>query len=94
MGDGPPERVKEMHEAVHLVDPIVEVRVICRVRVVIGGLPRMARQTVGSMSGTWNVYEGEVEEEYGYNPAIDTGGRGEIRVRQHTFNIPRIYFDY
>ena len=81
MGDGPPEQVKEMHKAVHLVDPIIEVRAICGVRVVIGGLPRMARETVGSVSSTWNMYEGEVEKEYGYNPAIDTCRWGEVRVR-------------
>ena len=53
-----------MHEAVHLVDPIIEVRVIRGARVVIGGLARMARETVGTVSSTWNVYEGEVEKEY------------------------------
>ena len=81
MGDGSPEQVKEMHKAVHLVDPIIKVQVFRGVRVVIGGLLMMARQTVGSMSSAWNVYEGEVEKEYGYDPVIDTGGRGEVRVR-------------
>ena len=70
-----------MHKSVHLVDPIIEVWVIHGVQVIISGLPRMARETIGSMSSTWNVYEGEVEKEYGYDPVIDTGGWGVVWVQ-------------
>ena len=70
-----------MHKSIHLVNPIIEVWVIRGVWVIIGGLLRTARETVGSVLSTWNVYEGEVEKEYGYDPAIDTCGRGEVRVR-------------
>ena len=69
-----------MHKSVHLVDPIIEVWVIHRVWVIISGLPRMARETVGSMSSAWNMYKGEVEKEYGYDPVIDTGRWGEVGV--------------
>ena len=41
----------------------------------------MARETVGSMSSAWNVDKGEMEKEYGYDPAIDTGGQREVRIR-------------
>ena len=81
MRDGPPEWVKKVHKSIHLVNPIIKVWVIHRVWVVISGLLRMARETVGSVSSTWNVYKGKVEKEYGHNPAVDTGGQGEVRVR-------------
>ena len=70
-----------MHEAVYLVNPIIEVWVICRIWVIIGRLPRMSRETIRSMLSTWNLNEGEVEEEYEYDPAIDTGRWGKVRIQ-------------
>ena len=69
-----------MYKSIHLVDPIIKVWVIHGVQVVIGRLPRMVRETVRSVSSAWNVYEGEVEKEYGYDPVIDTGGWREVGV--------------
>ena len=80
MGDALPERVKEVHKAIYLIDPIIKVQVICGVWVIIGRLLRMVRETVGSGSSTWNMNEGEVEKEYGYDPAIDTGGQHKVKV--------------
>ena len=39
------------------------------------------------------MHEFEMEGEYSDNPAIDTGGRGYIRVRKHAFDVRGIDFD-
>ena len=74
------EWVKEMHKAVYLVDLIIKVWVLHRIWVIIGSLLRTVRETIGSVLSTWNMNKGEVEEEYGYDPAIDTGGWRKVRV--------------
>ena len=64
MQDGLLEQVKKVHKSVYLVDPIIEVWVIHRVWVIISRLLKMARETVRSVSSTWDVNEGEVEKDY------------------------------
>ena len=55
------KQVQKMHEAIYLVNPIIKVWVIHGIQVIIGMLPRTARETVRSMLSTWNVNKGEVE---------------------------------
>ena len=80
-----------MHEAVEIVDPIVEF--VVGVFGIVVRLSRTTRKAVGSVVSAGYVDELELEGEDGYDPAIDASGRRDVRIRQHTFDVPRIDFD-
>ena len=79
-----------VHEAVEVVDPIVEVVVWLEL---ISWLRGSSRKTIWAMRRAGDMDEREVKGEDRHDPAIDARARFEIGVRQHSFDIPRIYFD-
>jgi hypothetical protein len=46
------------------------------------------------MVGTRYVNEVKVEDEDDDYPLIDTSAGGDVRIRQHPFDIPRVDFYY
>ena len=64
-------RVKKMHEAIYLIDPVIELWIILRVVFIISRLPRMSQEAVGSMPHTWNMDKSKVKEKDRDDPAID-----------------------
>ena len=50
-----------MHEPVDLVNPIVELRVLCGFSIFTGRLLWPAGEAIGAMSSTGNVNKGKVE---------------------------------
>jgi hypothetical protein len=46
------------------------------------------------MVGTRNMNEVKVEGEDGDYPPVDTSAGGDVRIRQHPFDIPHIDFYY
>ena len=70
-----------MHEAVYMVHSIIKGWLIHGIHVIISRLPSPSSgEAIGSVLSTWNVNKGEVEEEYGEEPAIDTVGWCEVQV--------------
>ena len=55
-------RVKKMHEAIYLIDPVIKLQIILRVIVVISRLLRVSQEAVRSMPHTWNMDESKVKE--------------------------------
>ena len=55
------ERVEKMHEPIDLVNPIVELRVLCGFSIFIGRLLWPVGEAIGAMLSTGNVNEGKVE---------------------------------
>ena len=51
-----------MHEPVDLVNPIVELRVLCRFSIFIGRLLRSVGEAIGAMLSTGDMNKGEVEQ--------------------------------
>ena len=73
-------RVKKMHEAIYLIDPVIELWIILRVIVVISWLPRASREAVGSVLCTWNMDESKVKEKDRDDPTVDACRWCDIRV--------------
>ena len=69
-----------MHEPIDLINPIIELRVLCRLSIFIGRLLWSSGEAVGAMSSTGNVNEGKVEQQDGNNPTIHAGGWGEVGI--------------
>jgi hypothetical protein len=46
------------------------------------------------MVGTRYMNEVKVKGEDGDYPPVDTSARGDVRIRQHPFDIPRVDFYY
>jgi hypothetical protein len=46
------------------------------------------------MVDTRDVNEVKVESEDGNCPPVDTSAGGDVRIRQHPFDIPRVDFYY
>jgi hypothetical protein len=46
------------------------------------------------MVGARYVNKVEVEGEDGDYPPVDTSARGDVRIRQHPFDIPHVNFYY
>ena len=55
------ERVEKIHEPVDLVNPIVELRVLCGFSLFISRLLWLVGEAVGAMSSAGDMNEGEVE---------------------------------
>ena len=51
-----------MHEPLHLVNPIIELQVLCRFSIFIGRLSRLSGEAVRAMLSTGDMDEGEVEQ--------------------------------
>ena len=85
------ERVEKVHKPVDLVNPIVELWVFRGVSIFISRLLWSSGKAVGAMSSTGDMNEREVEQKDRHDPTIHAGGRGEVGIRQHTFNVSRIH---
>ena len=55
------EWVEDVHEPVNLVNPIIELRVLCRLSIFIGRLLWSSGEAIGAVSSTGNVNEGKME---------------------------------
>jgi hypothetical protein len=79
-----------MHKPVYLVNPIFEVIFgfffVC-------GLSATTREAVRAMKRAGYVNEVELEHENRDDPAIDACRRCDVGVREHAFDILRVYFD-
>ena len=75
------EWVEKMHEPIDLVNPIVELRVLCGFSIFIGRLLQSAGEAIRAMLSTRNVNEGKVEQQDGNDPTIHAGGQGKVRIR-------------
>ena len=69
-----------MYETIYLVNPIIKVQAICGIRIIISRLPRVLVETIWSVPSTWNVNKGEIEGEYGDDPAVDAGRGHKVQV--------------
>ena len=69
-----------MHEPVDMVNPIVKLRIFCRLSISISRLLWSAGEAIGAMSSTGDMDEGEVEQQDGDDPTVHAGGRGEVRI--------------
>jgi hypothetical protein len=78
-------------ETVKSIDPIFEIGVI-RVWFIVW-LTRTTRESVGTVSRTWDVNEDEMECEDRNNPTVDTGARGDVGVSEHTLYVAGIHFN-
>ena len=70
-----------MHEPIDLVNPIVELWVLCGFSIFIGRLLWSVGEAIRAMLSTRDVDEGEVEQQDGDNPTIHAGGWGEVGIR-------------
>ena len=78
-------RVKKMHEAIYLINPIIELQIVLWIVIFISQLLRASWETVGSVLCTWNMDESEVKEKDRDNPAIGTiSGFISIPLIYHT----------
>ena len=74
------ERVEKMHEPIDLVNPIVELWVLCRFSIFISRLLWSAGEAIGAMSSTGDMNEGEVEEKDQDDPMIHAGRWDEVGI--------------
>ena len=70
-----------MHKPVDLVNPIVELQVLCGFSIFIGRLLRSLGETIGAMSRTGDMNEREVEQKDRDDPTIHAGRWGEVGIR-------------
>ena len=74
------EWVEKMHKPVDLVNPIVELQVLCGFSIFISRLLWSAGEAVGAMSSTGDMNESEVEQKDRDDPTIHAGGWGEVGI--------------
>ena len=81
-------RVKKVHEAIYLIDPVIKLQIIFRIIFFVSQLLRVSRETIGSMPHTWNVDESEVEEKDRDNPMVDASQWCNVRVEHSVQKRP------
>ena len=81
-----------MHEAIDLVDPVLEGFSVV-IDWVIVRLRHPARQSVGTVRSPGNMAQLEMEGEDVEDPAIHAGARGNVGVAQHAFDVLRVDLD-
>jgi hypothetical protein len=73
-----------------LVDPVSKVFFVIYNGVFV--LKGTTRKSVGTMVGTGDVDESEVESEDRHDPTIDAGAWGNVGIREHVFDIAGVDF--
>ena len=69
-----------MHEPVDLVNPIVELQVLCGFSIFIGRLLWSVGEAIRAMLSTRDVDKGEVEQQDGDDPMVHAGGQSKVRI--------------
>ena len=69
-----------MHKPKDLVNPIVELRILCGFSIFIGRLLRLSGEAIGAMLSTGDMNKGEVEQKDRDDPMVHAGGWGEVGI--------------
>ena len=81
-----------MNEPMEAINPVFEIVAVVGFGLIVR-LASSPRETVRAMRSPRDMDEFEVKREYCEDPAIDARTGRDVRVLQHTFDVPSIDLD-